>query len=306
MCTHESCGPHLSRREFVGASATVLATSAWMPLAAQSTVGAQAPARAVDDVSVQHGPVELPSGDATIGGYLARPKREGTFPGIVVIPGSWILEPYIPEFAAQLAQAGFAALVVDVFHQFPEVEGWEEAQAVPWETTQAILREHWTDEGMLQDVRGGFDHLRAQAYVAPERLGITGFCGGGWNAILFAADNPELVGAVVPFYAPPDAAKLFGRPFSVLDVLGSVEAPLQAHYGTRDRNFPAEDVERFRTAAAELDPPGEVYLYDAEHGFMAYNRDPEYAPEAAKLAFERTVAFFHRHLDTPASTDPGK
>jgi carboxymethylenebutenolidase len=292
----DSPDPAVTRREFVATTATVFASCGLIPMGVQAALADQAPARAVDDAAVVHGPTEFRSGDETIDGYLARPERDGTFPGIVVLPGNWIVEPYIPEFAAQLAQAGFAALVVNVYHQFPEVKSWEEASAVPWETTQKILREQWTDEGMLRDVRGGFDHLRAQAFVSPEKLGLTGFCGGGWNAILFAADNPELVAAVIPFYAPPDAAKRFNRPLSVLDVLDGLRVPLQAHYGTRDRNFTLEDIERFRAAAAKLEPPGEVFLYDAEHGFMAYNRDPEFAPEAAKQAFERTVAFFRQHL----------
>jgi len=288
--------PHVTRREFVTASATVITGCGLIPMVVPLARSDQAPARAVDDASIHHGPVEFPSGDGTIDGHLAHPKREGTFPGIVVIPGNWIIEPYIPEFAAQLAQAGFAALVVNVYHQFPEVKSWDEAQAVPWETTQKIIRESWTDEEMLQDVGAAFDHLRAQTFVSPKKLGITGFCGGGWNAILFAADQPQLVAAVVPFYAPPDAAKRFNRPRSVLDVLGELKPPLQAHYGTRDKNFGVEDIERFRVAAAKLQPPGEVYLYDAEHGFMAYNRDPEFAPDAAQQAFERAVGFFHRYV----------
>jgi carboxymethylenebutenolidase len=292
----DSSGTAVTRREFVAASATVFASSGLIPMVEQLARSDQAPTRAVDDDSVMHGPTEFQSGQQTIDGYLARPERDSTFPGIVVLPGSWIVEPYIPEFAAQLAQVGFAALVVNVYHQFPKVKSWEEACAVPWETTQKIVREQWTDEGMLRDVRAGFDHLRAQAFVSPKKLGITGFCGGGWNAILFAADNPELVAAVVPFYAPPDAAERFDRPLSVLDVLDGLEPPLQAHYGTRDRNFTVEDIERFRAVAAKLEPPGEVFLYDAEHGFMAYNREPEYSPEAARQAFERAVAFFRRYL----------
>jgi dienelactone hydrolase len=208
----------------------------------------QDPARAVDDASIHHGPVEFPSGDGTIDGHLAHPKREGTFPGIVVIPGNWIIEPYIPEFAAQLAQAGFAALVVNVYHQFPEVKSWDEAQAVPWETTQKIIRESWTDEEMLQDVGAAFDHLRAQTFVSPKKLGITGFCGGGWNAILFAADQPQLVAAVVPFYAPPDAAKRFNRPRSVLDVLGELKRPFKPTTALATRTS------AWRTSSASASP----------------------------------------------------
>ncbi len=83
----ESSGPPVTRREFVAASATVLASSGLIPMVVQTAGSAQAPARAVDDGSVQHGPAEFRSGDETIDGYLARPKRDGTFPGIVVIPG---------------------------------------------------------------------------------------------------------------------------------------------------------------------------------------------------------------------------
>jgi carboxymethylenebutenolidase len=298
MCGDPSSGgTPISRREFVSAAAAVVAGASIAPLAGADGSGADSlTSRSVDDPRVQHGPVTFPSGDTTIDGYLARPRAEGTSPGVVVLPGNWIIEPYIPEFAAQLAQAGFAALVVNVYHLLPKVRTWEEARAVPQDAVQKIMREQWTDATMLQDVRAGADWLRSQDFVSPKKIGITGFCGGGWNAVLFAADNPDLVAAVVTFYAPPDAAARFNRPRSVLSVIDKVAAPLQAHFGTRDSNIPMEDIERFRKAVAKREAKTEIHLYDAGHGFMAYNREPVYDPEDAKLALERATAFFHRWL----------
>jgi len=291
------CGASIDRRQFVAGASLILAGASLAPFAwSVEPPAAERTARAVDDPSVEHGIVALRRGDAHIDGYLARPKRKGTFPGVVIIPGNWLIEPYIGEFAAQLAQSGFVALAVDVYSQFPKVKTWAEAQAVPWEETQKIIREQWTDDGMLKDVKAGVEYLREQEYVSPKKVGISGFCGGGWNAILFTIDNPDLVAAVVPFYAPPDAAERFDRPRSVLAVIDKLAVPLQAHYGTRDQNFTMEDVERFRAAVSKLDVAIEVHLYDADHGFMAYNREQRYVPEAANLALARMVEFLRHHV----------
>ena len=291
------CGAPIDRRQFVAGASAILAGASLAPFAwSVEPQAAERTTRAVDDPSIEHGIVALRRGDAQIDGYLARPKREGTFPGVVFIPGNWLIEPYIGEFAAQLAVSGFAALAVDVYNQFPKMKTWEEAHAFPWETTQKIIREKWTDEGMLKDVMAGVEYLREQEYVSPKKVGMSGFCGGGWNAILFTVDNPDLVAAVVPFYAPPDAAERFNLPRSVLSVIDKLAVPLQAHYGTRDKNFTMEDVDRFRAAVSKLDVETEVHLYDADHGFMAYNREGMYEPESAKLALARMVEFLHRHV----------
>ena len=239
--------------------------------------------------------VTIHSVSSTFDAIQARPRADARVPGILVLPGNWLIEPYIAEFAAQLAQAGFAALAIDLFHQFPKVSSWEEAQAVPRDTTQEILRTKWTDEQMLADVLAAVGYLSKQPFVAGEKLAVSGFCGGGWNSILFAADHPELVSCVVAYYAPPDLAQQFNRPRSVLSVLPALRVPLQAHFGTRDGNIPLEQVDRMRAAAVSLTAPFELHLYEADHGFMAFNRAQRFDPTSAALAFQRTIEFLDRY-----------
>src|SRR5262245_53133240 len=149
---------------------------------------------------------------------------------------------------------------------------------------------------MLQDVDAAVDYLGEQDFVTSEKVGLLGFCGGGWNAILFAVDRPERIAAVVAYYAPPDAAKQFHRPRSVMDVIGKMRVPLQTHHGLPDAAIPVADIERFVEVARKLEPPVDAHLYQAQHGFMAYNRQGAYDPAAAKLAFERTTAFLKKHV----------
>lgn len=298
MCQSDSCGSNQAdRREFLRLSAVAVAGMS-LDIGLEPTLG-QTPSvarMASDDPTIKHGQVSIREGANALMGQLARPMAEGKYPGIVVIPGNWLVEPYIPEFVAQLAQAGFAALAVDAYPMFPKVKNWEEAEKVSRDITQKLIREKWTETGMLGDVRHAADYLSRQPFVSAGKIGITGFCGGAWNAILAAVDLPDLIAGVVAFYAPPDAAKENNRPRSVLDVVGKLTIPLQAHYGTKDRNFPMSDIERVRKEVTKLTIPAEVYLYDAEHGFMAYNRVPEFNSEAAQSAFDRMRAFFRKYV----------
>jgi carboxymethylenebutenolidase len=285
----------IERRRFLGSSATVLGAvlaGGCRALRQRDTAYVQG---AVADPDVRLDRVTIQSSSATFEAIQARPRASAEVPGIVVIPGNWLIEPYIAEFAAQLAQAGFAALAIDIFHQFPKVASWEEAQAVPPANTQEILRSQWTDQQMLEDVLAAVKHLAQQPFVSGEKVVLSGFCGGGWNAILFAADHPELTSCVVAYYAPPDLARQFDRPRSVLSVLPALRVPLQTHFGTRDGNIPLDQVDRLRDAAKSLTTPFELHLYEADHGFMAFNRVARFDSESASLAFQRTIDFLDRY-----------
>jgi carboxymethylenebutenolidase len=285
----------VERRRFLGASATVLGAVLAGGCRSVRPRDTEYLHGALEDPQIRLDRVTIHSATSMFEAIQARPRAGGAVPGIVVIPGNWLIEPYIAEFVAQLAQAGFAALAIDIFHQFPKVATWEEAQAVSPDTTQGILRSTWTDEQMLADVLASVRYLSEQSFVAGEKVVVSGFCGGGWNSILFAADHPELVSCVVAYYAPPDLAQHFGRPRSVLSVLPAIRVPLQTHFGTRDGNIPLDQVDRLRETATSLTTPFELHLYDADHGFMAFNRAQRFDAASASLAFERTIGFLDRY-----------
>src|SRR4051794_20275655 len=105
MCRSlDPTGDGLDRREFLGGVGAAF-------LAGQSPAGVQKLDKALDNPSVEHGKVVFKhGGKETIGGYLARPKAAGNFPGVLVIAGNRITEEYIPNTCAALAVGGFVGL----------------------------------------------------------------------------------------------------------------------------------------------------------------------------------------------------
>jgi carboxymethylenebutenolidase len=290
----------MTRRGFLcGATAAAVASL--------SVIGSTVPgqqqqpneARALLDPNITHGRIEFKSGDHMVDGYLARPVKRGRYPAVVVLPGNWITEPYIPETVAMLAQGGFVGMVVNTFYLFPKRATFEESKQVPWEETQKILREQITDELIFQDTQAGVDFLKSQPFVKQGKQGVMGFCFGGRNALLFAARSRD-IGAVAPFYGP--VVPLPGvtreeRPKQPLDanVVKQIRVPVQGHYGTKDKNVGLTEVKQFEQALRAQGTPVELYTYEAEHGFFAYNR-PTYRADDARLARTRMLAFFKKHL----------
>ena len=287
----------LTRRGFIcGAAAAVAGVSVFNSNALSQQPNEQ---RALEDPAITHGKVEFTSGDHMVDGYLARPVKKGRYPAVIILPGNWITEPYIPETAAMLAQGGFVGMVVNTFYLFPKRATFEESRQIPWEETQKILREQITDELIYRDTQAGVQFLKSQPFVKKGRQGVIGFCFGGRNALLFAARSSD-IGAVVPFYGPvvpiPGVTRA-ERPTQPLDadVVRRIRAPVQGHYGTKDRAVELQPVKQFEQALRAQGTPVEIYTYEAEHGFFAYNR-PTYRPGDARLARTRMLAFFKKHL----------
>jgi carboxymethylenebutenolidase len=276
MCLTDDCDK--DRRDFLKGSIAMAVTG----LAAfDSTLGqqtTQAETRVLDDPRIQHGPVVFKhNGRDTIDGFLARPKAEGKFPAVVVIAGNRITEEYIPNTCAALAVAGFIGLAPNIFHPLtPEVRTREEMQKT--------LANH-TDLDVLEDIEAGIDHLRAQPFVKAGGFGAVGFCFGGRIAMLLGARS-RVIDAVVPFHPGPVTA----------DEISRLAAAVQVHSGTADRAVSVDQIRNLEKMLKGKSSPVEINLYEgADHGFLAYTR-PSYKPDAAKLAWARTVEFLRKHL----------
>ncbi|MBA2733497.1 MAG: dienelactone hydrolase family protein [Acidobacteria bacterium] len=289
----------MTRRGFLCGAAAAAASVSVLGSIALGQQQPQQEARAIDDPNITHGKVEFKSGDHIVDGYLARPVKKGRYPAVVVLPGNWITEPYIPETVAMLAQGGFVGMVVNTFYLFPKRATFEESRQIPWEETQKILREQITDELIFQDTQAGVQFLKEQPFVKKGKQGVMGFCFGGRNALLFASRSRD-IGAVAPFYGPvipiPGVTRE-ERPKQPLDadIVKQIRVPVQGHYGTKDRAVSLEPVKQFEQALRAQGTSVEIHTYEAEHGFFAYNR-PTYRPDDARLARTRMLAFFKKHL----------
>ena len=154
-----------------------------------------------------------------------------------------------------------------------------------------------TTEGEAAKAMNALDLLDAVARIgagaaflrARERsngkVGVTGFCLGGAITFAAACHVPGLAG-LVPFYGIPAPEKVDWS---------KVDAPIEAHFAKRDQWATVEKAEAIRKTLTEQGKSMVLHVYDAEHAFVNDTR-PVHHPENAKLAWERTVAFFRRVL----------
>ena len=256
---------------------------------------------AAPDPDVTMDTVQVTSGADRMTGYLARPYASGRHPAVIILHANRLTEPYIASVTEMLGKAGFVALALDIFHFLPGNATWEDAQRTPGDSVRAALDRGFREPRLMRDVQAGIDYLQAQPFVAEGGVAMLGFCGGGWNSLLAAAQLAD-VGAVVAFYAPVALSDAQHR--APMEVADYIRVPVQFHYALRDRFIPAGDVDRFSEALRTRGTPIEIYDYNAEHGFFAWNRTGVFSAAAATAAWERVVPFLWRYAGQPVRPRP--
>jgi len=218
-----------------------------------------------------------PGGNSgTMRGYLVQPSGPGPFPVVLVIHENRGLNPYIEDVARRAAVEGFLALAPDGLFPVGGYPGNDD----DGRTLQAKL-----DQAKLRtDMLNGAKFLKAHK-MSTGKLGVTGFCWGGSTTNFLAAELGADVKAAVPFYGA--AAETARVP--------EIKAPLLIQYAENDERINA----MWPAYEAALKAAGvryEVYIYPStQHGFHN-NSTPRYHEASAKLAWERTIAFFKKHL----------
>lgn len=241
---------------------------------------AEAQQVAPDDKRLIASYVEYPSPDGygRLRGYLVKPAgARGELPTVLVAHENRGLNPHIEDIARRLALANFIAFAPDALFPLGGYPGDEDR-----------ARELFSK---LEQTKTRADFIAAakQLKALPGgngRVGVVGFCYGGGVANYLATQLPDLA-AAVPFYGAQPPA----------DTVAAIKAPLLLQYAEQDERINA-GWPAYETAlkAAKVDYRAHVYP-GVQHGF---NNDttPRYDAAAAKLAWERTIAFFEQHLRT--------
>ena len=164
--------------------------------------------------------VEFRSNGHTASGYLVTPAS-GSGPGVLVIQEWWGLDSGIKEMAERLGKAGFVALAPDLYHgQLAAHDEMDKA---------SHLMQSMPPDRAGRDMSGAVDYLAGHTAVTSTGIGVVGFCMGGMLSFIIAANRPDKVKAVVPFYgfpqgpAEPDWSKL--------------TAPISGHMAEHDDFF---------------------------------------------------------------------
>ncbi len=138
--------------------------------------------------------VEFSSNGTTASGYFVLPPS-GTGPGVLVIQEWWGLDSGIKQMADRLGAAGFVALAPDLYHG--ELAGHTEMDKA------GRLMQSLPPDRAARDMSGAVDFLANHPAVASDGVGVMGFCMGGMLAFIIAANRPDKIKAVVPFYGFP-------------------------------------------------------------------------------------------------------
>lgn len=236
--------------------------------------------------------VSFPSGNDTIRGTLHAPASGRPGPGVVVVHDVWgVYEPYHAA-GRRLAEAGFAALVVDLYSR-------GEQPGTPADMPAVMRFLHaLPDRRVLADLQAAIDFLRGRPEVAGRKVGITGFCMGGKYAFLAAARCTGLA-AAVPWYGMLRADSLdAANPEHALDAAPEFGCPVLALFGADDVLIPQRDVEELRRRAEKHGLELEAVVYSgAGHAFANETRAEAYRPEAAADAWRRALAFLAAKLE---------
>jgi carboxymethylenebutenolidase len=217
-----------------------------------------------------------PQGRGTMKGYLARPANAtGKLPAIVVIHENRGLNPYIEDVTRRLATEGYVAFAPDALAPLGGYPGDEEKAAQMFAQLDAAKR--------TEDLASAVDYVKSRPDVN-GKIGAVGFCFGGGVANMMAVRIPDLA-AAVPFY---------GEQPSAADT-AKIKAPLLLHYAGNDERINAG----WPAYEAALKANGvryEMFMYpNTQHGFHN-DSTPRYDEAAAKLAWQRTLAFFKANL----------
>ncbi len=272
----EYCHGGMDRREFLkraGALGMLAAAMALLPdYAKAQQVGFTDPR-----IKASYVTYPSPGGNGeTIRGYLVQPSSGGPHPAVLVIHENRGLNPYVEDVARRTAVAGFLALAPD---------GLAPLGGYPGNDDDGREMQAKLDPAKLRtDMLNGARWLKAHS-ASNGRLGATGFCWGGGTANFLASALGADLQAAAPFYGAAPAT----------DAVARIKAALLIHYAENDPRI-NEMWPGYERALKAAGVRYEQHVYPGtQHGFHN-DSTPRYKEEAAKLAWERTLAHFRKHL----------
>ena len=217
---------------------------------------------------------EIKPGAPVATGYEAVPAGGAQGPGVLVLHAWWGLNDFFRGLCDRLAEAGFVAVAPDL---------WGGTVATTSAEAQALLDQR-DDAAMFQAVSDGLAYLESHPAVSGASLGAVGFSMGAAWAIEVASVRPQLR-AVTIFYGTGEAD------------FSATEAAFLGHFAEGDTWEPQEYVDQMQATMHAAGREATFHIYPAAgHWFFEADRPDAYNPEAAALAWERTLAFLHERL----------
>ena len=231
------------------------------------------------DLAVDGSPMRL---------FVATPKAEGRYPGVVFYSDIFQLTPPMLRITRRLAGYGFTVVAPEIYHRIEPPGTAFDFEADRSRALEASTKLPTAD--FDRDTRAVLDFLTAHPKVAPDQLLAAGFCFGGHLAFR-AAIQPE-VKATTCFYATGlHNDKLGADPAESLARAKEIRGKLLMVFGTLDPHIPEDGRLKIADALQAAGVDHQIQLYAAEHTFMR-DEGARHDPEAADQAFAAMIDLF--------------
>jgi len=269
----------LDRREFLKKLAVLAggtaAAIALLPLIENKYAQAQVAPK--DDPRLYVENIKYPGETGDVLAHFAKPKGDKKLPGVIVIHENRGLNPHTEDVARRVALEGFLAIAPNALSPLG---------GTPEDVNEArSLMQKLDSQATIKNFVAAVKYLKTHPQ-STGKVGCTGFCWGGGVTNQVAVNSPDLK-AAVPFYGRQPASE---------DV-PKIKASLLLHYAGLDERI-NKGIPAFEAALKAASVEYKIYMYEgAGHAFFN-DTGSRYHEEAAKLAWERTIAFFKQKLKT--------
>lgn len=206
-------------------------------------------------------------------GYFARPTKEGSYPGVVMIHENRGLRPEIKETADQLAKEGYMVLAVDLY-KGKVVETQDEARAI----------------SSTFDQKTGTENLKAAVKYLREKgatkIASLGWCFGGGQSLQLSLSGEKLNATVI----------YYGRLATGSGQLKPISWPVLGIFAGDDQSISEGNVRQFEEMLKSQDVSTEIYIYPGVKHAFANPSGMNYAARETKDAWSKTISFLKKYL----------
>src|SRR5580700_10569895 len=190
-----------------------------------------------DATGLDAGEVKVPVTDGSIPAYRAMPDKGGPFPTVLVVQEVFGVHEHIKDLVRRFAKLGYFAIAPELYARQGDPSKYTD---IPKLISEIVVKV--PTEQVMSDLDATVAYAKSSGKADTAKLGVTGFCWGGFTTWMYAAHQPALKAAVAYYGSPRKISDL--TPQNPEDVAQDVHCPVLAFYGGQDKTIPQEVIDK--------------------------------------------------------------
>ena len=236
--------------------------------------------------------VEVKNGDLAIQAYLATPKGNGPFSGVIVIQEIFGVNDHIRDITRRIAKEGYVAIAPAIYQRI--APGFETGYSQEDIKVGREYKNQTKAEELISDIRSTIDFLYSLTQVKKNGVGTIGFCFGGH--VVYLVSILEEIRATASFYGAGITNWSPGNGEPTISRTPDIKGTLYAFFGSEDPLIPTEQTEEIEAALTKHGIAHRIFRYSgADHGFLC-DRRASYNRTAAEDAWKQVLELYSQTL----------